>query len=327
MTARSWREAVDRGDLDELLRWVDRLADAGDWDGLVALAAAARSAHERGRQLWPATTHAHHRLALGAPAAVAALVLDTDDRFALGPLTEVVACGHTWEELAPHLQPGPTATVVAHERALRGERVARCHTDLLVDVFDVPPDPEPWEPAWPRARYEAHAVDADPPPAVTFATAPVPTTAGEVVDDPDTTDALVGAVRHWVDESNGRVEAVVVAGPVTAALGALGPRRVRLAAVDGGTALAHLAWAAASGGAHGRRRGAARGRFEAWWVAATLTDTPWPPGPGELGRAVAAARWWVWDVGDPATGWVLRLAGELPGEGLAWALGATDHRW
>jgi hypothetical protein len=42
-----------------------------------------------------------------------------------------------------------------------------------------------------------------------------------------------------------------------------------------------MAWAAASGGAHGPRPGAAAGRFAAWWAAATLTDlhADWPPDP------------------------------------------------
>ncbi|RMH68598.1 MAG: hypothetical protein D6683_16695, partial [Actinomyces sp.] len=316
-----WRAAVDAGDLDELLRWVDRLADAGAWPELEALAAAARAAHERGRQLWPAATHAHHRLALEAPAPAAVRALDGDDRFGPGPLTEVIADRHTLGELVPHLRPGPAATLVVHERALRGDDPADPGpvADLVVDVFDIPAEQAAWEPAWPVATYDTHGVDAPRPDRPAGSATPVTTRRGERVDDPDTVEALVGAVRHWVTDSNGRAEAVVVAGGVVDAVGALGPRRVRLVEADPATALAHLAWAAASGGAHGRRRGAAWGRFEAWWVAAAVTDTAWPPDPAELGAAVARARWWLWDADEPDTGWSLRLAGELPGEGLAWA--------
>lgn len=323
-----WRVAVDAGDLDELVRWVDRLADAGAWAELEALAGAARAAHERGRQLWPAATHARHRLALEAPARVAVRALDGDDRFGPGPLTEVIADRHTLRELAPHLHPGPAATLVVHERALRGDDITGIDgvTGLLVDVFDIPVERAGWEPVWPVATYGPHDLQAPRPEHPTLSTSPVATRRGDDVDDPDTVEALVGAVRHWLTDSNGRAEAVVVAGDVVDAIGALGPRRARLAACDPATALAHLAWAAASGGAHGRRRGAAWGRFEAWWVAAAVTDTPWPPEPVELGAALAETRWWMWDADEPDTGWSVRLAGELSGEGLAWAFAATDRR-
>ena len=99
-----------------------------------------------------------------------------------------------------------------------------------------------------------------------------------------------------------------------------------IVAFSDGTAL--LAWAAASGGARGRRRGAATGRFEAWWVLATLTaqDDDWPVDPG---AAAADLRWWMWEpgahAGDVEPGWVCRLAVEDPLDGLAWALNATDR--
>ena len=91
-------------------------------------------------------------------------------------------------------------------------------------------------------------------------------------------------------------------------------------------ALGLLAWAGASGGAHGRRRGMARGRFEAWWCAAALTglDEAWPPDGEDLGGAVAELSWWRWDDGTPPTGWHLLIAVEDPADGLAWALDARD---
>ena len=61
---------VDRGDLDALLRLVEHGAAAGDWDGLVALRTACRTARHSGRQLWPAATLAEYRLALEGPGPV-----------------------------------------------------------------------------------------------------------------------------------------------------------------------------------------------------------------------------------------------------------------
>src|SRR6187397_442728 len=92
---------ISRADLDGLIRLVDQRCDAGDWDGLLRLRDAARFAVETGRQLWPAATHAEYRIALLAPARWAAGVITEDaGRFAIGPLTEVIAQGHTWSEVA-----------------------------------------------------------------------------------------------------------------------------------------------------------------------------------------------------------------------------------
>jgi hypothetical protein len=89
-------------------------------------------------------------------------------------------------------------------------------------------------------------------------------------------------------------------------------------------AVALLGWAAASGGARGRRRGAATGRFEAWWALAVLTaqDDDWPVDPGP---AAEELRWWVWAPEGPSVGWLCRVAVEDPVDGLAWALDATDR--
>jgi hypothetical protein len=69
----------------------------------------------------------------------------------------------------------------------------------------------------------------------------------------------------------------------------------------------------------------AAGRFDAWWAAAALTDFEWPADPRELGDAIAALRWSVWDTGEPAFGWVLRIAVEDPEAELAWAIDAVDQ--
>jgi hypothetical protein len=130
----------------------------------------------------------------------------------------------------------------------------------------------------------------------------------------------------WTAESNGRADAVAVEGDAGAAVSALGAPEVRLAEITPADALAHMAWTAASGGAHGRRRGMAAGRFAAWWAVAAVAGVldDWPLPPDELGEIAAELRWYLWDVGEPATGWHLRLAVEDPEHGLAFALTASD---
>ncbi len=102
--------------------------------------------------------------------------------------------------------------------------------------------------------------------------------------------------------------------------------RARWASLTSAEALGWLAWAGASGGAHGRRRGAAAGRFGALWVLAALADQldDWPVPLAELGDVASEMRWWWWDAHEPATGWQLQLAVDDPAEGVAWAISARD---
>ena len=145
---------IHRADLDGLVRLVDDCCARRDWARLRRIRDEARYAVGTGRQLWPAATLAEYRLALLAPAAWAAGVLDEGSgRFTLGPLTEVVAEHHTWTELAPLLEPGPRAAIVAHERALRGERIDPATTAALPDVLDLPYEVADWEPAYALATY------------------------------------------------------------------------------------------------------------------------------------------------------------------------------
>ncbi|MDP6215035.1 MAG: hypothetical protein QGI41_08870, partial [Acidimicrobiales bacterium] len=149
------------------------------------------------------------------------------------------------------------------------------------------------------------------------------------------TGALRDLARTWAEESNGHSMSVAVQGGAGNAIATLlaDPtiRRVRWRRLEAGEAISLMAWAGASGGAHGRRRGAARGRFEAWWCAANLAglledpDDPWPPDPVQVGDAAAEMNWWRWDVDGARTGWHLNLAMEDPDDGLAWALAAGDR--
>jgi hypothetical protein len=87
-----------------------------------------------------------------------------------------------------------------------------------------------------------------------------------------------------------------------------------------------MAWAGASGGAYGRRRGAAAGRAAAWWAVASLAGVDSPVGPERLGEALARVRWLAWEPPEFTMGWGLHLAGEVPEEGLAFAVAASDSR-
>ena len=383
-------ELVDLGDLDALLIRIDHLCADHDWAGVLDLRDRSRRAfEERGRQLWPAASHAEYRLALEAPGReAAAMLVPGAGRFALGPLPEVAASTHEWAELQPYLSGSPEAGMAAHERVVRGEDLTG---DRGIDpnVLELPLRLQPWEPDYPLATYRAHKMEvaevASPDlhpvalPAVEAggtadASADVPQTGGaananvrttgraahadvpqEVVarhtdvpqaggaahadvprsgDDAEAVRALVELAMAWKQESNGTVEATAVVGDAAAAVAALvlGPGveldgDLRMAEVSPAHALAVMAGAAASGGAHGRRRGMAYGRFSAWWAVAAVAGRldDWPFRPDDLGAAVAGLRWFRWEAGPSATGWSLRLSIEDRSRRRAWAVNATDH--
>jgi len=319
-------ELIHRADLDALVRLIDDRTATRDWDGLLRVRNRARAAVETGRQLWPAATLAEYRLALLGPPEHVAAVLDESDglsgRFAIGPLTEVAAQHHTWGSLEPHLDRGPRAAFVAHERVIRGERIDGTRLPL---VLDIPTRLAPWEPSYPLAVY--HDAGAEfPAPELPAAWEPVETTGGAEPLDDDVELAVRQLVEPWTIASNGRVDVMCVEGDASAALGALGVRRARLAPLSPAEAVSWVAWAGASGGAHGRRRGAAAGRYGAWWLLAALGDLldEWPVAADELGELAAELRWYRWDAFEPAIGWNLQLVVEDPTEGVAWAIHASD---
>jgi hypothetical protein len=317
---------VDDGDLDELIRHIDRLCGAAAWDALVDLRDRCRRAYERGRQLWPAASHAEYRLALEAPGEWAApMLVPGSGRFALGPLAEVAASTHTWDELAAHAPAGPPATIAAHERVVRGEDLTG---DARVDpyVLELPLRLQPWEPRYPVATYRAHECDIPmvPPPLRPLMRLPHPAV---LVDDSETCRALLDLAETWVTESNGQARAVAVDGDAVGAIAQLtGESEVFVDEVQVGAALAIMASTAASGGAHGRRRGMASGRFGAWWAAAALADLldQWPVGPDELGNALGHFRWYHWNERGSIAGWVFRVAVETRDKTRAWAVSAED---
>lgn len=314
-------ELADRGDLDELIRRIDRLCDDADWEGLMRLRDLSRAAFERGRQLWPAASHAEYRLALQAPGRWAGAVLVPGaGQFALGPLSEVAASTHTWDELRPHIASAVDASMVGQERVLRGEAVAGDGT------ADVPLALQPWEPSYPVAAYKPYTAEFGNVPLPPMTEIELPPAAPRVDDDPDAVRALVELVTPWTTQSSGQVAVAAVDGDSRGAVATLVEPgcAVRWADVDLAHALALMAWTAASGGAHGRRRGMASGRFAAWWAAAALADAldDWP----HIGEAIAELRWHRWERLEPSTGWALRLAAEHPADGRAWAIEATDRK-
>ena len=315
---------ITTADLDGLVRLVDARCAARDWSGLLHLRDRSRWAVSTGRQLWPAATLAEYRLALLAPSEWAAQVLHEDTgTFSIGPLTEVIAQSHSWESLQGLLPVGPRAAFVAHERVLRGDSV---DASALQDVLEIPFAMQPWEPVYPEAVYTADSATFDAPELPTVWTDLAAPEAAEIIVDEGVTLAVRQLVEPWTAESNGKAEVVCVEGTAEQAIAALGSNNARLAPITSGHALQGMAWAGASGGAFGRRRGGALGRFGAWWLVAALGDAldDWPLAPQEMGQLVNELKWYWWDTGAPAHGWQLHLAVELPAEGLAWAINASD---
>lgn len=315
---------IEAGDLNGLLRAVDGLCADGGWDDLVDLADRCEDAIERGKQLWPIAGHIDYRLALEAPGEYAADVLDSvTPRFSIGPLTEVAAFGHTWEELAGHLGSPHVAAYVAQERVLRGEDLTgdpRAHPEVL----DLPLRIEPWEPVYPLASYRSTFVEVAEPWEPHAGLGEVEPVTDEEVEDPELVSAWLDLIAPWLSESNGAARAVAVNGGAVGAASALTLGPLRMGPLEPAEAIQRMGWAAASGGAHGRRRGAALGRSLAWYTAGVTASTAWPVASDVLEDALGSLRWYRFDEGAPDEGWSLRLAAEDPAGGWAAAIAATD---
>jgi hypothetical protein len=318
-------EAIDGGDLDEVVRLIDGLCASRDWDAVVATRDRCRAVIERGLQMWPAAEYAEYRLALEAPAPYAGpVVVDDAGRFALGPLWEVAASTHPWADLADHVANGPARSLVAYERALRADDPTD-DPDLDYELLDLPFMPEPWEPRYEVAEYKGSEAR--------FPAPEMPrlgeweTTEGTGGDVDEGAESLLALVAPWADQSNGTVAAVGVDGTTEHAIGALVSSPVLAVEISPAQAMARMAWAGASGGAYGRRRGSPMGRFAAWWAASVLTGTEWPADPDDLGAAIARLRWVAWEPADARPGWSASIAVEDHDAGRAWALLALDsHR-
>lgn len=317
-------DLVHRADLDGLVRLVDAFCTDADWPSLLELRNSCRVAVSTGRQLWPAATLAEYRLALWAPAEWATHVLDEDSgRFTIGPLTEVVAQNHQFSDLRSALPDGPRVGFIAHECALRGQLLP----PDLANPLEIPFELQSWEPQYCLAEYNDDGLSAPTPPLPASSEfASTSSDCGEVIDDPEVSLALRQLIEPWITASNGHADIAAVEGSAAGAVAALGVSSGTLAPIEPARAIAWLAWAGASGGAHGRRRGAAIGRFGAWWAVAALADIAdqWPLDSDDVGDALGSLEWHWWDAGEPRLGWELQLAIADPVEGYAWAVSAHD---
>ncbi|NND01403.1 MAG: hypothetical protein HKN91_01320 [Acidimicrobiia bacterium] len=319
------RQLIEGSDLDGLVMYADGLVASRDWPGLVEMRDMCNEATERGKQVWGAAQFAEYRLALDAPAEFAIPVIKPGaGRFANGPLWEVAASTHSWDELRALEDPALRA-LIAHERLIRGDHV----DDPTVDrsVVDAPLELASWEPDYPVAIYKSDRADF---PELDVLTAhswvDLPATVGEGSSESAPVTALLDLVEPWLESSNGRGEGAAVIGGELAAIRAIGPRRARIEEVSLTQAVAAMAWTGASGGAYGRRRGTPVGRALALWALAALTglDDDWPIPLDELGEAGSEMRWFLWDPGDQVGGWNFHMAVGDPVDGLAWAVSAVD---
>lgn len=319
-------ELVGRADLDGLIRLIDTTCTRRDWQQLFNIRNACRTAVHSGRQLWPAATLAEYRLALRSPANWATEVIVAEaSRFTLGPLTEVIAQNHVWQELVHRLPYGPHSTFVAYECALRGQTIDE--PDALFPALEIPVASGAWEPIYQLAEYSDNDA-AFPAPQLppSLNAEKVSTSVGQRLDEPEISQAAIHLVEAWTVQSNGKCESVVARGDAAVALGTLGVSSANLRPLTNASAIAWMAWAGASGGAHGRRRGAATGRLNAWWMLAALDHSlgSWPISNLRAREISEQWNWWWWDVDEPAIGWQLKLVAHNETEGLAWAINAND---
>ena len=313
-------DAVDLADTDTLIRSIDGFCSSRSWDDLLTLRLHCQAAVERGKQLWAVDEHVRYRLALEGPAELAAsAVAEGPARWTLGPLTEVVAQRHTWVELEPHLPSGPERVFVAHERAIRGEAVDATSVDGM--VLEIPVNMVPFEPHYELAEYKSDRAEFPSPTAGRLSPL-IPIKAPRLEIDVGI-EALTGLVKPWIEQSSGRADVAVVDGDVGAAVGALGVPNPRAEEITAAQAMAWMGWAAASGAAHGKRRGAAAGRFETWWVLTTLAELDFPPEPAELEEVLDDFTFHWWSDGDDE-GWRLNLAITDTDIDRTWAITAVD---
>ncbi|MEY3806725.1 MAG: hypothetical protein RIR69_1537 [Actinomycetota bacterium] len=325
--AASLDQLIQRADLDALVRYVDDTCSARDWEHVVDIRNESRSAVNTGRQLWPIATLANYRLALWAPAPLAARALDDTARtFMPGPVPEILAVHHNWLDLEPYLPPGHDRSLFAYERALRGDVIASDEPELL----DIPIAVQSWEPEYACATYnDAGVVDTPPRVSQSSETHIVIGKDCTPIADQDTVDAFRTMMNAWTSQSNGTARAVVVEGDVEEALGALGfagstSQVRRLSPHD---AWSQMTWAASSGGAHGKRRGFATARSDTWWLFGNFAGIcePWPPASDECGEIAGSCEYFDFtNDKTPTDGWGLRLVVVDPDEGRSLALIAHD---
>lgn len=315
---------IEGSDLAGLVRAVDGICSRMEWDELIDLRDRCNEAVTRGKQLWAIAQFAEYRLALEAPADLAATVMtDGRGRFSLGPLWEVAASTHTWSDLDPYVGTPTIRALTAHERSIQGDAVPEDAVDRT--ILEIPVAQQSWEPTYPIANYTSDRAtfpDDIFDIGMTWTDLPVPV---ELDDEDEVTDALLDLVKPWWDDSLGKAEVATVGGTIEEAIRSLGPHRVRMTDVSLSTAMEAMTWAGASGGGHGRRRGTPAGRVGAWWVLLELLGyDEVPHDASTLGKEASELRWVLWDPGDRVGGWNLHIGVEDPADSIAWVLSAVD---
>ena len=317
-------DLINRADLDGLVRLIDDYCETRSWHDLLGLRDACKAAVANGHQVWPASTLAEYRLALLAPAEIAVQVVDEEaGRFTMGPLTEVIAQNHQWSELSEFLEPSPTSTYIAYECAIRGQKI----DSELFPALESPCTLLPIETNYALAEYHDNEAKFPTPAIPEMGNAiAIPESSATVIQDSDASTAFHQLADAWTTQSNGELRISCVEGSVLDALGALNVQEARLSLLASGEALAWLAWAGASGGAHGRRRGNALGRDAVWWTIASLTgQTPhWPLSNDDLETAANALQWFWWDANEPTTGWNVQLCVHRAERNRSWVFALTD---
>jgi hypothetical protein len=213
--------------------------------------------------------------------------------------------------------------MTAHERSIRGDNIDEIEIDSA--ILGIPVEIQGWEPRYPVAEYRSDRASFpddifDIP--MQWIDLPEP---GVALPDDGVCDVLADVVKAWWDDSLGKSEVVTVDGTIEEAIRALGPHRVRAAEIDTKTAMEAIAWAGASGGAHGNRRGTPAGRAAAWWVLLEILGYDDPPDDqSDLAQEADSLRWLIWDPGDRIGGWNLHLGVEDPEDGIAWVISAVD---
>jgi hypothetical protein len=310
-------------DLDAMVREADALCEQRAWDSLLDLRSRCLAAVERGHQHWPIASLVEYRLALLAPAELAVAQLEEGrGRFAVGPLTELVASDRSWETLEGHLAPGPPAAVVAHERVVRGDDV---DAEWLATHVEVPSVLQPWEPAYAVPTYTWNAVESPRPEVVVGAYAGDAAGVMRASSDESAREAaaaLRDVAAAWQRVAGARVHVVAADGDAATATCSVGLSGAALHVAKPAEVLAVLAWCGSLSGAVGPRRGCAAGRAAAWWAAASLggLEEEWPVHPDDLGEVLDDLRWYWIRPQRPMSGWELAVAVEDPDNRLAWAL-------
>ncbi len=331
--------AIAHNDLNELNRLVDAFCDAREWESLLALRDRARAAFDRGYQLWPAAAHAAYRLALEAPGEFAALVLDDPGGdFAFGPLPEVVASTHSFDDIAPHSEASPAFAQFAYERIALGEdlRGAEIPHAALFDVARFRCD---WEPEYAAPVYRRSNAEFVSPDAIRGRslgelgiTRVADSAATSRSDCADAVEALSSLTRPWQQYADVTVRGIAVDGDAFDAVATLTeePRlsQARFAALSAQDAMAWFVWAAASGGPHGRRRGLAAGRDAAWYALRRIAgfDDAEPQDPADLGESINEINWFWWQGTATASGWTLRIAAHDPIDNIGFAIDTHERQ-